>query len=138
MLALDTNVLARYYVREDDGAGTRAQQEAARRVIEGGGPLFVPKTVVLELEWVLRGAYALPPGDVCGAFEHLLSLPNVECEDRTSVERAVGNLRAGLDFADALHHASSRSCSAFLTFDAKRFAAKARKMALTPPVRVPG
>ncbi len=134
MLALDTNVLARYYVREDGAA--RAQQEIARAVIERGTQLFVAKTVVLELEWVLRGVYGHPPKDVCRVFEHLLSLDHVEVEDRAVVESALGNLRKGLDFADALHHASSRACEAFLTFDARGFAGKARRLAITPPVRL--
>ncbi len=133
MLALDTNILARYYVREDGAA--RAQQEIACAVIERGTQLFVAKTVVLELEWVLRGVYGHPPKDVCRVFEHLLSLDHVEVEDRAVVESAVGNLRKGLDFADALHHASSRACEAFLTFDARGFAGKARRLAITPPVR---
>lgn len=138
MLALDTNVLARYYVREEGASrATLAQADAARRVIEGGGELFVAKTVLLELEWVLRGAYGLTRNDTLRAFEHLLAQPGVEVEDRATVENALGNLRAGFDFADALHHASSRSCTAFLSFDARRFARKARRMALTPPVRVP-
>ena len=89
MLALDTNELARYYVRE------------------------------------------------ANASRATLAQPGVEVEDRATVENALGNLRAGFDFADALHHASSRSCTAFLSFDARRFARKARRMALTPPVRVP-
>ena len=138
MLALDSNVLARYYVREDSGARTRAQEEAARGVIERGAKLFVAKTVALELEWVLRGVYGHPPKDVCRVFEHLLSLGHVEIEDRAAVESAVGNLRRGLDFADALHHASSRACEAFLTFDAKGFAGKARRLSITPPVRLAG
>jgi predicted nucleic-acid-binding protein len=138
MLALDTNVLARYYVREDTGTGTHAQHEAARRVLEGGAKLFVAKTVLLELEWVLRGVYGHARKDVCRVFDNLLALPHVEFEDREAVERALGNLRHGLDFADALHHASSRDCEAFLTFDARRFAGKARRMAITPPVRQPG
>ena len=138
MLALDTNVLARYYVREADASrATLAQAEAARRVIEGGGELFVAKTVLLELEWVLRGVYGLARRDILRAFEHLLAQPGIEVEDRASVEGALGNLRAGFDFADALHHASSRACTAFLSFDARRFAKRARRMALTPPVRVP-
>lgn len=137
MLALDTNILARYYVREDNGARTRAQHEAARRVLEGGARLFVAKTVLLELEWVLRGVYRQARKDVCRVFEHLLALTHVEIEDRASVERAIGNLRQGLDFADALHHASSRACEALLTFDARRFARRARRIAITPPVRVP-
>ena len=139
MLALDTNVLARYYVREADASrATLAQAEAARRVIEDSGDLFVAKTVLLELEWVLRGVYGLARKDILRVLEHLLALPNVEVEDRGVVEAAVANLRAGLDFADALHHASSRACAAFLSFDTRRFAKRARRMALTPPVRVPG
>lgn len=136
MLALDTNVLARYYVSEDGTAQTRAQSEAARRIVEGGARLFVAKTVLLELEWVLRGVYGHVRSDVCRVFEHLLALAHVELEDRGAVERAVGNLRQGLDFADALHHASSPGCEAFLTFDSRRFAGKARRLAITPPVRV--
>jgi len=138
MLALDTNILARYYVREDGASQTRAQREAARRIMERGAKLFVAKTVLLELEWVLRGVYGQARTDVCRVFAHLLSLTHVEIEDRASVERALGNLRRGLDFADALHHASSRACEAFLTFDTRRFAGKARRLAITPPVRRAG
>jgi len=134
MLGLDTNVLARYYVRE--GGSARVQEEAARAVVERGGPLFVPKTVVLELEWVLRGVYGHPAADVCRVFEHLLALEHVEVEDRATVQTAVGNLKRGLDFADALHHAGSRACEAFVTFDAKGFVGKAKRLALTPPVRL--
>jgi predicted nucleic-acid-binding protein len=135
MLALDTNVLARYYVRE--GGAARAQEEVARAVVERGTQLFVAKTVVLELEWVLRGVYGHPPKDVGRVIEHLLSLAHIEVEDRAAVESALGNLRRGLDFADALHHASSRSCEALLTFDARGFVGKARRLAITPPVRLP-
>jgi predicted nucleic-acid-binding protein len=138
MLALDTNVLARYYVEEADALrATRAQREAARRTIESGGELFVAKTVLLELEWVLRGAYGLGRQAMLRACEHLLALPNVAVEDRAAVESALAGLRAGLDFADALHHASGRVCDAFLTFEARRFARRARRLALTPPVRIP-
>ena len=138
MLALDTNILARYYVDEESPSrATRAQREAARRAIESGGDLFVAKTVLLELEWVLRGVYGLARRDVLRAFDNLLALPNVGVEDRAAVESTLANLRSGLDFADALHHASSRACAAFLTFDTRRFAGRARRMALTPPVRVP-
>ena len=134
MLGLDANVLARYYVRE--GGLARAQEDAARKLIERGSPLFVAKTVALELEWVLRGVYGHQAADVCRVFEHLLALPHVEVEDRSALNSAVGNLKRGLDFADALHHAGSRACEAFVTFGAKGFAGKARRLALTPPVRL--
>lgn len=134
MLGIDTNVLARYYVRE--GGSASRQEQAARALIEGGRPLFVPKTVVLEFEWVLRGVYGHQAAEVCRALDHLLSLEHVEVEDRAAIESALGNLKRGLDFADALHHAGSRACEAFVTFDAKGFAGKARRLALTPPVRL--
>ena len=134
MLGLDTNLLARYYVRE--GGTALAQEEAARTLVERGGRLFVAKTVVLELEWVLRGVYGHPAADVCRVFEHLLALEHVEVEDRAAVQSAVGNLKRGLEFADALHHAGSRTCEAFVTFDAKGLAGKAKRLALTPPVRL--
>lgn len=136
MLALDTNVLARYYVRE---GGTAQEQEAvARLTLERGTQLFVAKTVVLEFEWVLRGVYGHPPKDVCRVLEHLLSLAHIEVEDRAAVEAALANLRKGLGFADALHHASSRACEALLTFDDRGFVRKARRLSITPPVRRPG
>ena len=134
MLALDTNVLARYYVHE--GGAAQAQEATARAVLERGTQLFVAKTVALELEWVLRGVYGHPAADVCRVFDHLLALEHIEIEDRPAVEAALGNLKRGLDFADALHHASSRSCEALLTFDAKGFAGKARRLGVTPPVRL--
>jgi len=137
MLALDTNVLARYYVREEGASrATQEQGEAARRLIEAGERLFVAKTVLLELEWVLRGVYGIARRDLVRSFEHLLGLEHVEVEDRTAVQSALANLREGLDFADALHHASSRACSALVTFDSRRFASRARKMALSPAVRL--
>ena len=134
MLGLDTNVLARYYVHE--GGAASVQEQAARKLIERGGPLYISKTVLLELEWVLRGVYGHPAADVCHVFEHLLALEHIEIEDRAAVQTAVGNLKRGLDFADALHHAGSRACEAFMTFDAKGFAGKAKRLAITPPVRL--
>ena len=65
------------------------------------------KSVVLELEWVLR---------------HLQALPNVEIKDRQGVELAINALADGFDFTDALHHASYRPCSSVATFDDRKFA----------------
>lgn len=136
MLGLDMNVLVRSYVRE--GGAASAQEEAARTRVERGAPMFVAKTVALELEWVLRGVYGHPAAAVGRVLDHLLSLEQVEIEDRATVEAALGNLKRGLDFADALHHAGSRACEAFITFDGRGFAGKARRLALTPPVRLFG
>ena len=135
MIGLDTNVLARYYVASSD-APSQLQSAAARKLLESGKPLFVSKSVVLELEWVLRGYYKSPPEDVLIVLTHLLAMPHVELEDRVAVELAVAALRDGFDFADALHHASARHCTSMATFDDKRFARRATKKGWKPPVKL--
>lgn len=136
MIGLDTNVLARYYVDDQADAEAQRQRLAAKRLIESGQPLMVCKTVVLELEWVLRGYYGFASDAVTSAFAHLLSMPHVTVEDHATVERALHNLQAGFDFADAMHHASYAACSRVATFDDRRFARRAKKLGLTPRVEV--
>lgn len=135
MIALDTNVLARYYVASSD-APSQKQSAAARKLLESGKSLFVSKTVVLELEWVLRGYYKSPPQDVLAVLTHLLGMPNLQVEDRVAVELATTALGDGFDFADALHHASSRHCSSVATFDDQRFARRASAKGWKPPVKL--
>lgn len=135
LIALDTNILVRYYVASDDAdAATTAQSLAAKQLIESGRPLFAAKTVVLELEWVLRGFYKLSKAQVGDVLSHLLGLPQLTVEDRIAAELAVAALAQGFDFADALHHASSRHCKALATFDAKGFANRAAKHHWKPKV----
>ena len=135
MIGLDTNVLARYYVASGDVPSQR-QSAAARKLLESGKSLFVSKSVVLELEWVLRGYYKSPPKDVLTVLWHLLALPHVEIEDRVAVELAAAALGDGFDFADALHHASARHCTSMATFDDKKFARRATSQGWKPPVKL--
>jgi len=63
MIGLDTNVLARYYVVSTD-VPSQKQSALARQLIESGKRLYVSKSVLLELAWVLRGYYKSPVADV--------------------------------------------------------------------------
>ena len=140
MIGLDTIILARYYVAATPGvddAATLKQCEAARVLVDGGKRLMVSKTVVLELEWVLRGRYGLTPRQTQQVLAHLLSLAHVEIEDKVAVQAATNALAQGFDFADALHHASYRSCASVATFDDKGFARRAKRLGLKPSVIVP-
>jgi predicted nucleic-acid-binding protein len=138
VIGLDTNVLARYFVEEDGAdAATERQRQAARILIESGQALFLPKTVALELEWVLRGYYGFRAEQVLLVFDHLLAHPGLNAEDRPALEQAVAGLRAGLDFADALHHASCRGCDTLASFDDRGFAQRIRQLNLAPRVVVP-
>ena len=135
MIGLDTNVLARYYVASNDEASQK-QSATARKLLESGKSLFVSKSVVLELEWVLRGYYKSPPEDVLTVFNHLLAMPHIDIEDRVAVELATAALGDGFDFADALHHASARHCTSMATFDDKKFARRATAQGWKPPVKL--
>jgi predicted nucleic-acid-binding protein len=138
VIGLDTNVLARYFVEEEGAdAATQAQRQAARQLIESGQTLFLPKTVALELEWVLRGYYGFAAEQVLQVFEQLLQHPCLEMEDRPVLEQALAGLGSGLDFVDALHHASCRGCEAIASFDDRGFARRIRQLNLPPRVVIP-
>ncbi len=138
MIGLDTNVLARYYVEDQADPEATRQRERARRLIESGQPLMVSRSVVMELEWVMRGYYGFDADQCMSVLRHLLAQPQVTVEDRSLVEQAVTNVGAGLDFADALHHAAYRQCDQVASFDDRKFARRARTLGLAPPVIVPG
>ena len=134
MIGLDTNVLARYYIDDAGEAQAQRQRVAARRLIESGQPLMVSNTVVLELEWVMRGYYGFSQPEVATVLRHLLGMHHVTIEDRDVVEQALSNCDAGIDFADALHHASYRVCDSVATFDDRKFARRAKKLGMAPAV----
>ncbi|MBV9251902.1 MAG: type II toxin-antitoxin system VapC family toxin [Acetobacteraceae bacterium] len=127
MLAVDTNVLVRYLTNDDP-----VQSARARRLIDGHD-VFVPTTVVLESEWVLRTVYGFPPAQVNAALRAFAGLAHVSLQNEAAVARAMGWADRGMDFADALHLAAAESCESFVTFD-RAFVRSARH-AGAPPVR---
>jgi predicted nucleic-acid-binding protein len=103
MPALDTNVLVRYVVQDDSG-----QLTAARRLIDrcvgDGQSLFVPVTVTLELEWVLRASFGYVKDDVLQVLSNLFSAAELIFESERALEVALQLYREGTaDFADCLH-----------------------------------
>jgi predicted nucleic-acid-binding protein len=129
--AVDTNILARYYLHDDVVQGRIAAD------LLSAGDLFVPKTVILELEWVLRYVADQAEDKVIDCLAHLIALPGITVEDRDEIEAALSYCRKGIDFADALHLTASKSCSELLTFDDRGYARRAKKLRLKPTVRVP-
>ncbi|MBP6514252.1 MAG: type II toxin-antitoxin system VapC family toxin [Steroidobacteraceae bacterium] len=117
--ALDTNLLVRLLV-DDDQTQALAVQELIRRNASTGNSLFVPVTVVLELEWVLRSRYGYSRETLLSAFSALLETRELEFQDEATIEEALNLYRRGHnDFADCLHLGSSatRGKLPFLTFD---------------------
>jgi len=119
MPALDTNVLVRYLVRDDNAQLAAAKRVISRSVAENL-PLFVPVTVVLELEWVLRSSFHYGKDDVLHVLSNLLSAAELSFESERALEVALQLFRKGAaDFADCLHIALAVQAGAqpFWTFD---------------------
>jgi predicted nucleic-acid-binding protein len=103
MPALDTNVLVRYVVQDDSGQLAAAKRLIERCVAEGRS-LFVPVTVTLELEWVLRASLGYVKDDVLQVLSHLFSTAELTLESERALEVALQLYREGsADFADCLH-----------------------------------
>jgi len=98
-------------VQDDPG-----QLQAAVAVMQADS-LWVSKTVLLETEWVLRYTYKLAPEAILAVLRKLLGYRALQAEDRGAVLLALSLFQRGLDFADALHLASSTAAERFATFD---------------------
>lgn len=95
--------------------------------------IYVGKTVLLETEWVLRFSYELSRPVILNALKSSVGLPQVTVEDSPAVAEALDLFETGMDFADALHLASSREAAHFATFDERL---KKRADAASPGRRV--
>ncbi len=133
MRALDTNVLARFFIDDpdDDEAGT--QRPAAVEVLSSRA--FVSVTVLLEFEWVMRGFYAMTRREIAGVLRALVGIEHVTLEDRDAVLVALEAFEVGVDLADALHLSRSGRATSFATFD-RQLAKRARRSSLTPPIEL--
>ena len=137
MIGVDTNILARFYCDDPDDPEAKRQRPLARRLMIGSDAIFVPLTVILEFEWVMRGFYEAQPETFCRAVEHLLGMPHVTVERWEAVKDALDLHRRGLEFSDALHWACSTSCERFVSFDDRKFVRRARRLGLAPEVALP-
>lgn len=130
MVSIDTNIAVRLLVNDDP------LQTARALALFRANKIFISKTVVLESEWVLRAVYALDRKNVNASIVALISLEDVVVEDEAVLFSALEAHSKGMDFADALHLASSRRADKFATFDTA-FLTKAVKLNIQPSVFCP-
>ena len=121
MIGLDTNVLVRFLVRDDQRQFEKAQR-LIKRESSRGETILLSQLVLLEAEWVLRSRYALDKSEILRAFSGLLDSVEFTIEDEPSVEQALFLWKdSAADFADCL--IGSRhlrlGCSATASFDVR-------------------
>ena len=121
MIGLDTNVLVRFLVRDDEVQFERARR-LIRREAAAGEPVLIGLLVVLETEWVLRSRYDLSKTEILTAFSGLLESVEISVEDESSLEQALFLWKdSNVQFADCLIGArnATLACRGTATFDMK-------------------
>ncbi|MCK4506579.1 MAG: type II toxin-antitoxin system VapC family toxin [Candidatus Aegiribacteria sp.] len=119
MKAVDTNVLIRFLVRDDEHQAKLVYErfraaEAAREV------LFIPLLVVLETIWVLESAYETKREEIVDSLSDLMQMPIFEFEALSAVQgMVISAQKTSTDLSDLLigHSARFSGCDVILTFD---------------------
>ena len=112
MNAVDTNILARYFLNDD-----AAQSPTAKNIIEQG--VFVSNSVILETVWLLQSRYEQPAKAIAAALSALIEMPNVIVTNADALIWTLQRFGDGADFADMLHLIEATGHEAFLTYDRK-------------------
>ncbi|MEJ2189402.1 MAG: type II toxin-antitoxin system VapC family toxin [Acidobacteriota bacterium] len=119
MIALDTNVLVRFLVVDDEAQSRRATKliaDATARDEE----LFLSDIVICETVWVLSSAYRFSRAEISAALSGLLRAKSVTFASTDRLARALDAYAKGKgDFADYLIREQARAAGAetVATFD---------------------
>jgi predicted nucleic-acid-binding protein len=129
MVGLDTNILVRYFAR-DDAAQLRKVRALMQR-LSPENPGYISHITLVELIWVMRTVYGATRARIANVVESLLNATDLRFENETLVTLAWNAYCAGkADFADYLMELSHRAagCTHTVTFD--RLAAQSTGMKL--------
>lgn len=108
--AADTNILVRFLTMDD-----QRQSRTAEEIVRAG--LFVPHSVLIETEWVLRSGYRWNAARINEEFTDFLAIEGIEVDQPDALLWALDRHKAGADWADMLHLIASTGHTVFVTFD---------------------
>ncbi len=118
MIALDTNVVVRFLVQDDE-----KQSKAAMSFMNSltpHAPGYICREVIIEVVWVLERAYHLSRKQIVPVIEGLISSKELVVEGDDRVGIALSHyLNGGSGFSDRmiLLAAEGAQCSELVTFD---------------------
>ncbi|MBT3374574.1 MAG: type II toxin-antitoxin system VapC family toxin [Lentisphaerae bacterium] len=132
MIALDTNVIIRFLVRDDE-VQAQAVYARFRQAETARETLFIPLLVLLETIWVLGSAYRKTRSEILSSIEDMKRMPIFVFErDEVVQGLLLEGRRSRADLADILIACSAQNsgCEEGITFDKK-----ASKLAFFRPLR---
>ena len=118
MIALDTNVLVRYLVRDDVAQAEEARALLEELTSESAG--FVCREVVVELVWVLERSYKFSRAQIADVLIELTATGSIVVEAADDVALAASSYRQGeAEFSDLmiLSAADRHEAAPLHTFD---------------------
>jgi predicted nucleic-acid-binding protein len=121
MIGIDTNVLVRYLVQDDDGQSALAS-EFIEESISVEKPGYITLISLVEVVWVLKSCYTVNKNDLCTIVRMILETKQFIIEKSESCYRALKSFEEGnSDFSDALIFTLSKDAGCFetMTFDKK-------------------
>jgi len=119
MIAVDTNVLVRFFVRDDERQYRQAV-ELLQFCENSGEPIFISNLVLVELLLVLKGGYKVSKADMIKTISVLLSNSQFRFADAGTISDALASYQSGsADFADYLigHDSLKNDARTTYTFD---------------------
>jgi predicted nucleic-acid-binding protein len=119
MIGLDTNVLLRYLIKDDEAQGERSAR-VIRRAAVRGEPVFIGPIVLCEMVRVLESRYGYAKPEIVSALTAILDADGFDIADRNVVRSAVNDYRTHkTDFADCLIGRTNEAagCRETVTFE---------------------
>ncbi|MBI3679789.1 MAG: type II toxin-antitoxin system VapC family toxin [Acidobacteria bacterium] len=119
MIGVDTNVLVRFFIDDDEDQYERVHR-LLRKCRNSGDRVFISAIVLCETAWVLKSTYGYSKSDILGAFEWLLQIEQFRLEDEDAVQQALQLSRSpAADFSDHLIGCrnAKMGCATTLSFD---------------------
>jgi predicted nucleic-acid-binding protein len=118
MIGLDTNILLRFYLKDDPSQSARA----AALIQSFGSPELghVSLVTLAELVWVMDRTYNKPRNEISALVRGLLESRQVIIENHDAVTQALLRFESSnADFSDCLIErlCASAGCSRTMTFD---------------------
>jgi len=119
MKALDTNVLVRFLVKDDEQQAKAVYRKFKQTEVKKE-VLFIPVPVVLETIWVLESVYEVTRQEILDSVDDLLLMPILDFEAQSAIRNFVSSAREDKgDLSDMFigHHAKYLGCDSVITFD---------------------
>ena len=121
MKAIDTNILIRFLVGDDELQAKKVYSNFKNAESEKK-ELFVPLLVVLEMIWVLESVYDISRTEILDSISDLLLMPIFKFDQQSALQQLVHSAEGNkYDLSDLLiaHSAKGNGCEAVITFDKK-------------------